>query len=53
VQHSEITQGTLGWTLDFPDPDGIGIRLYSADRAEVDDTNLPGYARATEQSGES
>jgi catechol 2,3-dioxygenase-like lactoylglutathione lyase family enzyme len=53
VEHSEVSEGTQGWTLDIPDPDGIIIRLYSADRAEVDNTNLPGYARATEKSGES
>jgi hypothetical protein len=49
VKHSDVAEGTLGWTLDIADPDGIVIRLYSADRAEVDNTNLPGYARATTQ----
>lgn len=47
VEHSAVTEGTLGWTLDVPDPDGIIIRLYSTDRGEVDNTDLPGYARAT------
>lgn len=47
VEHSELSDGTLGWTLDIADPDGIIIRLYSADRHEVDNTDLPGYARAT------
>lgn len=47
VEHSDVTEGTLGWALDIPDPDGIIIRLYSADRDEVDNTALPGYARAT------
>jgi catechol 2,3-dioxygenase-like lactoylglutathione lyase family enzyme len=46
VEHSAVTEGTLGWTLDIADPDGITIRLYSADRDEVDNTDLPGYARA-------
>lgn len=46
VDHSEVTEGTLGWALDIPDPDGIIIRLYSADQTEVDNTNRPGYARA-------
>jgi catechol 2,3-dioxygenase-like lactoylglutathione lyase family enzyme len=46
VEHSGVTEGTLGWTLDIPDPDGIIVRLYSADRTEVDHTNQPGYARA-------
>jgi hypothetical protein len=44
VEHSPITQGSLGWTLDIADPDGITIRLYSADRDEVDNTDQPGYA---------
>jgi catechol 2,3-dioxygenase-like lactoylglutathione lyase family enzyme len=47
VEHSEVTEGTLGWALDIADPDGITIRLYSVDRAEVDNTGRPGYARAT------
>jgi hypothetical protein len=47
VQHSPVSEGTLGWTLDIADPDGTTIRLYSADRGEVDNTDLPGYARAT------
>ena len=53
VGHSEVTEGTLGWALDVPDPDGILIRLYSADRSEVDNINLPGYARATAEGVES
>lgn len=53
VNHSEVTEGTLGWALDIPDPDGIIIRLYSADRTELDNTDLPGYARATNESVES
>jgi catechol 2,3-dioxygenase-like lactoylglutathione lyase family enzyme len=53
VAHSEVTEGTLGWALDVPDPDGIIIRLYSADRTEVDNTNRPGHARATTQEVES
>ena len=52
VSHSEVTEGTLGWALDVPDPDGIIIRLYSADRAEVDNTNQAGYARATTEAVE-
>ncbi len=45
VEHSDVVQGTLGWALDITDPDGIVIRLYSADRGEVNNTDLPGYAR--------
>lgn len=51
VEHSAVAAGTLGWTLDIADPDGIIIRLYSADRDEVDNTDLPGYARAAESDG--
>ncbi len=51
VEHSDVAAGTLGWTLDIADPDGIIIRLYSADRGEVDNTDLPGYARATTADG--
>lgn len=51
VEHSAVAVGTLGWTLDMPDPDGIVIRLYSADRSEVDNTDLPGFARATTADG--
>lgn len=47
VEHSPLTEGTLGWTLNVPDPDGLVIRLYSAERGEVDNTDLPGYARTT------
>lgn len=47
VEHADVAEGTLGWTLDIADPDGIIIRLYSADCGEVDNTDLPGYARAT------
>ena len=46
VEHSDVVEGTLGWALDVADPDGIVIRLYSADRGEVDNTDRPGYARA-------
>jgi catechol 2,3-dioxygenase-like lactoylglutathione lyase family enzyme len=46
VGHSDVVEGTLGWSLDTVDPDGIVIRLYSADRGEVDNTDRPGYARA-------
>lgn len=45
VEHSNVTAGTLGWSLDVADPDGIVIRLYSLDRTEVDNTDLPGFAR--------
>lgn len=51
VEHSEVAEGTLGWTLDIADPDGIIIRLYSADRSEVDHTDEPGYARETRADG--
>lgn len=47
VEHSHVAEATLGWTLDIADPDGIIIRLYSAERDEVDNYDLPGYARAT------
>lgn len=51
VEHSDVAAGTLGWTLDITDPDGIVIRLYSADRSELDNTDLPGYARGTSADG--
>lgn len=51
VDRSDVAEGTLGWTLDIADPDGIIIRLYSNDRNEIDNTNLPGYARSTTSDG--
>ncbi|MEO6901292.1 MAG: VOC family protein [Mycobacteriaceae bacterium] len=51
VDRSDVAEGTLGWTLDIADPDGIIIRLYSNDRNEIDNTNLPGYARSTTSAG--
>ena len=45
VGHSGVREGTLGWSLDIPDPDGLVIRRYSVKRGEVDHLDQPGYAR--------
>jgi catechol 2,3-dioxygenase-like lactoylglutathione lyase family enzyme len=45
VQHSPVIDGTLGWALDFPDPDGTVLRLYSTERHGLDQTGRPGHAR--------
>ena len=47
VRHSDVAEGTLGWTLDIADPDGTTIGLYSTDRGEVDNADLRGHARTT------
>lgn len=46
VQHSPVTDVTLGWVLDVPDPDGTVIRLYSTERHDIDQAGRPGYARS-------
>jgi catechol 2,3-dioxygenase-like lactoylglutathione lyase family enzyme len=45
VEHSPVTDGTLGWALDVPDPDGTVIRLYSTERHGIDQAGRPGFAR--------
>jgi catechol 2,3-dioxygenase-like lactoylglutathione lyase family enzyme len=32
VEHSPVMTGMLGWALAFHDPDGLELRLYTADR---------------------
>jgi len=32
IAHSPVIEGAVGWLLSFKDPDGIELRLYSADR---------------------
>ncbi len=32
IQHSPITDGTVGWIIEFKDPDGLNIRLYTREQ---------------------
>jgi catechol 2,3-dioxygenase-like lactoylglutathione lyase family enzyme len=45
ARHSEIRRASRGWVVDVYDPDGLTVRLYSADDDTEDLTDQPGYAQ--------
>ena len=47
VPHSPVIDATLGWLMVLSDPDGHEIHLYSDGQHGIDQTDRPGYGRAT------
>lgn len=45
VDHSPVIEASIGWIVNFYDPDGTNIRLYSFAAHGVDHTGQPGYGR--------
>ena len=45
IDHSPVIDATVGWIVNFHDPDGTNIRLYSFASHGIDRTGQPGYGQ--------
>ena len=41
----EVVEATIGWMVQFHDPDGLEIHLYSRDRGDLDNSGRAGHGR--------
>ena len=45
IDHSPVIDATIGWIVNFHDPDGTNIRLYSFAAHGIDHGGRPGYGQ--------